>query len=190
MMNRRIQPALLDQRRHQKRIFSLHLPRKITRLADQIEPQLRDFFNQHFSSYKSVPNETSRFDKWKKKVLKNQENNPEYGPKEIVTFPSKCLAITRSIGCQNTVHFGIENNSNGQIKYSVKLTNLFLKIVNNYEGVVDIGCMVRVPILCKFDVYAPVDDELILKFEHSEKIFTRRFPIFYDPKSWSFCIFP
>ncbi|UMM40070.1 hypothetical protein L5515_016846 [Caenorhabditis briggsae] len=154
--------------------------------------QNQDLINQMLSSCLSnpVPNKTSSFDKWKKKVLKNQENNPEYGPKEIATFPSQCLAITRSIGCQNFVHFGIKNNSNTPIKYSVNLTNQFLEIVGNSEGVVDIGCTVRVPILCKFDSHAPVDDELILKFGESEKIFTRSFPIFYDPKVWSFCIFP
>ncbi|CAR98510.1 Protein CBG27515 [Caenorhabditis briggsae] len=138
--------------------------------------QNQDLINQMLSSCLSnpVPNKTSSFDKWKKKVLKNQENNPEYGPKEIATFPSQCLAITRSIGCQNFVHFGIKNNSNTPIKYSVNLTNQFLEIVGNSEGVVDIGCTVRVPILCKFDSHAPVDDELILKFGESEKIFTRK----------------
>ncbi|PIC12277.1 hypothetical protein B9Z55_028516 [Caenorhabditis nigoni] len=93
-----------------------------------------DFFNQHFSSYKSVPNETSRFEEWKKKVWKNQDCYPEYGPKEVVTLPSQCLAINKPNGCLNYVHFGIRNNSNTSINYSVTLKNLFLELVDNSEA--------------------------------------------------------
>ncbi|UMM25716.1 hypothetical protein L5515_005425 [Caenorhabditis briggsae] len=131
---------------------------------------------------KNGPTRKLKLEKWKKKFLKNQVDP---GSDEIKTFPGQFIAVTRSKGCTNFINFRIQNTSNRPIKYSAELKNPFLEVVENSDGVMDAGNLATVPIVCKFESNAPVHDELVLKFENSEKCWTKKIPIFYDRKFWS-----